>query len=157
MPTTNRYQEYVKIITNVGFNLDNLKRLTLEQRTTYTDQKKHTIEIALKGSLKPFKRYPAVQQFLAQYRKIRSRYKFLVLEGRSGTGKTYFAKWMCGDPSTTLECNCACTPEPDLRDFDTLFHQLILFDEAAPTMVIRQKKLFQSPPSNVLLGSSATN
>ena len=53
--------------------------------------------------------------------------------------------------------NCASCPEPDLREFNALYHQVILFDEAAPEMAINQKKLFQGPPCFVELGCSATN
>ena len=56
-----------------------------------------------------------------------------------------------------FETNCACCPEPDLREFRSLFHDTILFDEAAPEMVISQKKLFQGPPCFVELGCSSTN
>ena len=83
--------------------------------------------------------------FNQQFEQIRSRYKFLVLEGKSKTGKTYFTKWMLGNPSRVFETNCASCPEPELRDFKALYHQVILFDEAAPEMVIRQKKTFSRP------------
>ena len=73
------------------------------------------------------------------------------------TGKTYFAKWMLGKPQRVFETNCAACPEPELRDFRALYHQAILFDEASPTMVLRQRKLFQAPACFVELGCSVTN
>ena len=73
------------------------------------------------------------------------------------TGKTYFTKWMIGDPHRVYETNCAACPEPELRDFKALYHQVILFDEAAPEMVIAQKKLVQGPPCFVEMGCSTTN
>ena len=53
--------------------------------------------------------------------------------------------------------NCANCPEPDLRGLLSLFHRFILMDEASPKMVIAQKKLFQCPATEVLLGCSTTN
>ena len=59
-------------------------------------------------------------------------------------------------PGCALELNCASCPEPDLRSYDTLQHKLIVFDEASPKMVLRQK-IFQCPDAEVQLGSSNTN
>ena len=151
------YEEYTKIVTNVGGNLDNIRRCTTERKMAIIQEKLFAIQSVLRGQIRPFKRYPEAQRFLAQFKKIRSRYPFLVVEGPSGTGKTVFVKWMLNDPDLVYECNCAACPEPDLRNYDSLAHQLILFDEASPEMVIRQKKLFQGPPCMVDLGMSATN
>ena len=115
------------------------------------------IDMQLKASVKPFKRYIEIQQWQATFKKVHSRYRFLILEGSSCTGKTFYAKWMDGDPKYCYECNCAATEDPDLRSFDPLLHKTILFDEGTPKMVMRQKKLFQAPPGFVTIGNSATN
>ena len=115
------------------------------------------IDSQLKATIKPFKRYPEIQRWKALFKKVQSRYPFLVLEGSSCTGKTFFAKWMDGDPKYCFECNCACCLDPDLRAFDPFVHETILFDEGTPQMVIRQKKLFQAPPGLVSMGNSVTN
>jgi hypothetical protein len=83
------------------------------------------------------------------------RYKFLVLDGPSGLGKTQYAMSLC--PGRSLEVNMACAPEPDLREYRARDHDLILFDECGPQAAVRQKKLFQAPAAEVLLGASATN
>ena len=57
-----------------------------------------------------------------------------------------YAKWLFGDPAKVFEVNCASTPDPDLRQFDPLQHEGILFDEAQPKTVCDQRKLFQAPP-----------
>ena len=121
------------------------------------EHKMRRIDIQLKATIKPFKRYPEIQRWKAMFKKVQSRYPFLVLEGSSCTGKTSFAKWMDGDPKYYYECNCACSEDPDLRAFDPLLHQTILFDEGTPNMVIRQKKLFQAPPGLISMGNSVTN
>ena len=129
----------------------------MEQAKALLACKLDGIQLALRGSLQPFKKYSQVDEFMEQFNEIRGRYKFLVLEGQSRTGKTFFAKWLLQNPDRVFETNCASCPEPDLRDFNALYHQVILFDEASPEMVIRQKKLFQGPPCFVEMGSSATN
>ena len=68
-----------------------------------------------------------------------------------------WTKWLFGDSYVVLEVNCASCPEPDLREFRPLLHKGILFDEASAEMVLRQKKLFQCPPTEVRLGCSVTN
>ena len=129
----------------------------MEMRREILEAKMGSIDSQLKATIKPFKRYPEIQRWKALFKKVQSRYPFLVLEGSSCTGKTFFAKWMDGDPKYCYECNCACSEDPDLRGFDPLQHQTILFDEGTPSMVIRQKKLFQAPPGFVSMGNSVTN
>ena len=134
-----------------------MKRLEREQEQMLLNAKLEHIRLSIDGTLKPFKSFPQVDEFIKQYDEIRSRYKFLVIEGKSKTGKTYFTKWMLGNPDLVFETNCAACPEPELRDFKAMYHQIILFDEASPQMVIAQKKLFQAPPCFVELGCSTTN
>ena len=64
---------------------------------------------------------------MPHFSRIKGRYPFLVLEGPSGTGKTSYAKNITGNPQEVLEVNCAATPEPDLREFDSMAHTAILF------------------------------
>ena len=144
-------------MTNVGGNIDNIKRLEREKENMVLSAKLAHIKLSLDGTLRPFKSYELVNEFHKQFDIIRSRYKFLVLEGKSKTGKTYFTKWMMGNPDRVYETNCAACPEAELRDFKALYHQVVLFDEASPEMVIAQKKLFQAPPCYVELGCSSTN
>ena len=47
--------------------------------------------------------------------------------------------------------------DPPLRSFDTRAHSLVLFDEASVAMVLKHRKLFQSPNSLITLGTSPTN
>ena len=144
-------------MVNIGHNVDNIRRYTSLCKVEALNHKVAAIQCALKEQLRPLTNFPKVNYYLAHFKKIRSRYPFLVIEGQSGTRKTLFAKWLLNDADRCFEVNCAATPEPDLRDFDSTAHQNIVFDEAPPEMVIRQKKLFQGPPVFVDLGSSATN
>ena len=144
-------------MSGVAGNLNNLDVLRKETRAELQKGILMEADLALKQQMRSFKTYPIVQEFLAQYTEHKGRYKFLVIEGESCTGKSYFVRWIMGDPNLVLETNCASTPEPDLREYCPLKHKAVLFDEASPSMVLRQKKLFQAPPCMVELGSSTTN
>ena len=97
-------------------------------------------------------------RFVMQFNGIsRDRYKFLVLCGRSGTGKSSLARQLICDPLETLELTCAGGAEPDLRGYNRLLHRAVLFDEGTPKMVLGQKKLFQAGPNWIQLGMSTTN
>ena len=79
----------------------------------------------------------------------------MVLEGKSGLGKTEFVRSLCGT-ARTLELNCAGIVTVNLRDFKPLEHKLIMWDEASPDLVLANRKLFQCPPCWIDLGHSAT-
>ena len=111
----------------------------------------------LEAVKKPFKQIPLVQMWAAQYEVLRWRYKFLILEGPSCYGKTQLAKSLCRSPISFLEVDCSSCVEPLLKEYEPLVHEVILFDEANPEMVVRCKKLFQAGASWVTLGASNTN
>ena len=150
-------REYIKCCINLTSNLQNLQAVTKAQEDVLVRQKMAIIEEALSGELCSFRKVRKKSVFLDHLKAIRSRYKFLVAVGDSGTGKTVWLKHMFDDPRVVLEVNCASCPEPDLRELRPLYHKGILFDEASCVMVLKQKKLFQAPPTPVLLGCSTTN
>ena len=55
------------MVTNVGGNLDNLKRLKTEQEQLLLNHKLEQIRYVLRDELKPFRSFPLVDQFLAQF------------------------------------------------------------------------------------------
>ena len=149
---------YVEAGKNVVHHLTNLDRLHAERKRMHLQERKHLVEATCAAKLVAFKPIEKVTaEFVPQFDSIRPRYKFLVLEGRSRTGKTCYAKHITGNPAEILEVNCAAGTEPDLRNLDPALHKGILFDEAMPEMVLSQRRLFQSPPCTVDLGCSATN
>ena len=149
---------YVRGAKNVVHHLTNLERLVSEKRSAALSVRAEHVQAVRAAQIAKFKTVPVVtQHWLPQYQHIKPRYAFLVLQGPSGTGKTSFAKHITGDPSEVLEVNCSACPEPDLRDLDPDKHKAILFDEASPSMVLSQRRLFQAPPCFVDLGCSATN
>ena len=149
--------EYVKCKGNLIQNLANHDVVARETLASALHEKKRIISEALRAEMVEFRHVPQKEPFLEQFEHISNRYKFMVVHGESGTGKTVWARWLFGDPQFVLEVNCASCPEPDLRDLDPLLHKAILYDEASPEMVLRQKKLFQAPPASVRLGCSTTN
>ena len=54
------------MVTNVGGNLYNLKRLTSEKEQMLLNTKLDQIRYVLRDELKPFRSYQVVDQFLAQ-------------------------------------------------------------------------------------------
>ena len=106
--------------------------------------------------IKPCLRLEAVDNWLQQYRGLGfTRKKFLVLEGGSGLGKSEFVRQLF-PPGKLLELNCGSTSFVNLRDFDWEQHEGILFDEATPSLVARERKVFQCPPVELDLGHSPT-
>ena len=106
-----------------------------------------------------FKVIPVVEKWKQQYGVALERYRFLVLDGPSRMGKTCFARCLGSsiEPSAVLELNCAGGGEVCLRDFVWGQHELIIFDEIVPEMVLQQRKVFQASKVAVELGRSATN
>ena len=97
------------------------------------------------------------EKYEQEFKEIKQRYPFFVLEGYTKTAKTSWASSLAGDADKVFYVNAAAGNEPDLRGYDYLKHRIILYDEASPQMVIKQKLLFQAPPVWVKLGQSTTN
>ena len=151
-------QQYVRSGKNLAHHLQNLEQLQMEKMREAVTAKQGAINRELAGQLRPQRVYPLLRdRWLPYFQTTRPRYPFLVIAGPSGMGKTVFVKWLFGDPAKVFEVNCASTPEPDLRQFNPVVHEAILFDEASPQMVLDQRKLFQAPPCWVDLGCSTTN
>ena len=79
-----------------------------------------------------------------------------MLNGPSRTGKTQFAINLFGI-TTTLEVNCASADHPPLRAFSRNDHKCIVLDGTSTSMVVTNKRLFQSPNCQVIIGLSPTN
>ena len=120
---------------------------------------RHAYETAMLELAKtqvPFKTYPVVTEWLAQYSSALHRYKCLVLTGPSRMGKTAFARSLKEVGTEYLELNCSANTDPDLRSFRWSLHSLIIFDEITPSQVANQRKLFQASATPIDLGTSST-
>ena len=98
-----------------------------------------------------------VEEWDASYDVLAERYKFLVLEGPSRTGKTAFARSKCPRGQLVYEVNCSAGGEPSLRDYRFGRDGLILLDEIEPGAVAAQRKLFEAGTAVVQLCTSRTD
>jgi hypothetical protein len=112
--------------------------------------------------------FPTIAQVTAwqeQYKywnpsaKVKRRYKFLVLTGRSSTGKSCFAKSLFKSVADFLQVGCICDTMPCLKDFESEENPKvgIIFDEATAKMVVKVRQFFQGGNDKVQLAQSATN
>ena len=147
---------YVRCAQNVEYNLKSVQAM----RQYYKQQEMYNLRLRVEKSIRqkqsPFKRLEAVEEWDREYDEVKDRYKFLVLDGRSRTGKSRFAASRTL-PEKFLNIDCSSATEPDLRHFDRAKHNVVLWDEASPQLVLRVKKLAQASVDEVRLGQSATN
>ena len=114
------------------------------------------MEMALRVQERAFRRLPLVDAWQLQFASgTRGRYKFLVLNGQSQTGKTRFARALVGDADRVWYCDCVAGT-PDLRGFSKHSFDLIIYDELGPGCAVALKKLLQSGNDTCLLGVSPT-
>ena len=149
-------EEIVRTAKNLPRILASLDRWHREMQQASLKEHIRSVQLELDARRKPFKSIDVVNDWVRSHDTNLMRYKFLVLCGGSGLGKTQFAKGLVG-AGRTLELNMASAPEPDMREYDHTAHDLVLFDECGPEQVLKQKKLFQCPPVEVGLAASATS
>ena len=150
-------EQLIKCGKGLTRRLADLERLSQARREVQLEARVREVQRHMASSARRFHEFPIVRQWLAAASQpFQMRKKFLVLEGPSGVGKTEFVRALFG-ASRTLELNCAsCGLSPDLRQMNPLLHRLVLFDEASPEMVLKNRKLFQAPATLVDLGHSPT-
>lgn len=141
---------------NVPQNLKNLEGCINARALQRQSEGLREARAALSASARPWVELPLVTEWRAQYASHAWRYKFLVLHGPSRTGKSVFARSQSPE-GTTLLVDCSNAVVPDMSEYNSDQHSLIVFDEASASMILRHKKLFQAPPEVVVVGSSATN
>ena len=88
----------------------------------------------------------------------KARFKPLLLQGGSRTGKTRKALSLYGH-ANTLVCNCQGLGGnlPSLRYFRRSQHLCIIFDEASSQQVLANKMVFQAGVDNLTLSQSQCN
>ena len=146
-----------KVITGAPRHLRDIETCENMAEEAHVSAVLEAAERALASTRRAWRLNPQVDLWLGQYSRHAFRFNFLVLEGPSKMGKTQYAKGLAPSPDSILEVNCSTTAEPDLKAFKHAKHSFILFDEIQPSVVLRQRKLFQASPCMVELGSSTTN
>ena len=155
MRTPDARQQLVRSAKNLQRLLPNLEAFEKCMRDKSLQAHIVKVQSELALQTKPFHRIEAIEKWKEGHWAIKPRYKFLVLVGPSGVGKTQYAKSLVAE-GRALELNMAAAPEPDLKDFNPDVHDLILFDECPAQIILRQKKLFQAPAVKVALAASVT-
>ena len=114
------------------------------------------VQSALAAQRFPFRILPEVVAWNVEFSHLRARYKFLVLDGPSQTGQSDVARSLA-PPGCAFFADCGSASEPDLRGFVPLKHEVIVMDEASPTFILANRRVFQAPADWVRLGQSPTN
>ena len=146
-------EELVKTGENLCRQLPDLDKHHAEFTAARLHKRASDVQHLLASTACRSVRVPEVEAWKARYgRGVWRRKKFLVLEGKSGTGKTEFVRGLFG-PGKTLELNCGGVVAVNLREFRPLEHKVILWDEASPDLVLENRKLFQCPHAGSTWGT----
>ena len=137
--------------------MDNMDRLAQETERMSLAEHIREVQRELEGKRLQTRVIPAVTEWLRTFDTLEPRYRFLVLDGPSKTGKSLCSRSLSPCREKYLEVDCSGTEFPDLRAYKALQHTYVLFDEASPSLIVRNKKLFQASASLCKLGSSPTN
>ena len=147
--------ELVKTTHGLTRKLADLDKWHAEQCALNMEHRVHVRSVALQASMLPFRLIQVVEDWKVHTQSLSMRKRFLVLEGPSGVAKTAYAMSLWGSAGT-LELNMAGSDDFCLRKFNPAIHKAIVWDEARPSLVSSQRKLFQCGPSWVDLGQSPT-
>ena len=165
---------YLQNVVRAEVNIrqtDFVERLTLD--AVAAREKELCDEAILKTEVE-FISIPEVELWKKQYPCTLSRYRFLVLDGRSGTGKTRFAYSLSPPPTAELSSLTSKTEVshaeyrktiyyadcsgglPDLRSFRRSLHKILVLDELHPKNAVVLKKIMQASNDDAIMGASPT-
>ena len=123
------------------------------------DAERFGVREHLMKAFKKFQRFPAIERWRTFYKRAQwgrhSRFRFLVLVGRSKLGKTNLALSLFGIHYTYVSNAQGCQ-EPYILGYSKRFHRAILLDECSPDMVRANKQLFQANSDGAFTGFSKT-
>ncbi len=148
--------ELTRIPNGFKCNMANLSAWERQRLQDAVDAWRSWRECHTDEKIRPWRVFPQVQLWRAQYSRVMNRYKFLVLDGASRLGKTAYARHIAG-ASRTLEISMSGGGALDMGSYDPMQHDVVIVDEADPQTILDHKKLFQAGPSDVALQTSATN
>ena len=147
---------FAKAVFAAKLNIENVTAAEKYNAHETMMLEKLVVDNSLRLTQRAFRSIPEVTAWLGSFDDLKDRYKFLVLDGASGLGKTRLAANMTTAEKFLL-VDCASSTTPDVLDFVRGLHDVVLYDEAHVDMIIKNKKLFQSGIDIAKLASSATN
>jgi hypothetical protein len=164
---------YLKAIVRAELNIRQLDFVQKSLESLQAAREKARFELEILRAESEFQTLPSVEEWKLQYSKVKSRYLFLVLDGKSQTGKTRFAYSL--SPPPTSEVDVFATSEsarlstdrqvyyadcsgglPDLRGFRRAVHRLLVLDEISCRSALLLKKILQASNDDCLMGASPT-
>jgi hypothetical protein len=150
-------EQFILCKRNVQKMLENMSSWKKHHEMFLLEQQRRQAMTVLFSSNKQWRTIPAVEEWKEQWQDtLRGRRKFLVMEGPSSIGKSFFCLSICGIDKT-FHVDCTKGGEPDMRDYDFFKHEAIFFDECTPAQVLSQKILFMGSPLKVKMEGSSTN
>ena len=165
---------YLQTVVRAEVNIrqaEFVERLTLDALAA---REKELCDEAILKTEVGFTSIPEVELWKKQYPLTLSRYRFLVLDGRSGTGKTRFAYSLSPPPRAELSALTSKTEVPhteyrktiyyadcsgglpDLRSFRRKLHKILVLDELHPKNAVVLKKIMQASNDDAIMGASPT-
>lgn len=157
MTYENAKAELLRVVKGLPRQLQTLDLWYKEMKMAELQEEQRKVEVLLRAQMRPFWTVPIVEDWKHSYTSLAMRYKFLVLDGPSRTGKSAFARSLASSPSACLELDCSGASEPDARGFQRGVHDAIIYDEASVDMILACKKLMQAGIGTVTMGGSRTN
>lgn len=147
-------QAYYRCVVRAEQNVKQLQFAEAGRQRLRLEQLREANARMVQTSLRTWKVLPEVTAWQQQFREHGCRFRFLVLHGRSRTGKTMFAMGLVG-VGRSLHCDCT-SGIPDMREFSYERHQLVVLDEISPAACISLKRLLQATNELCVLGVSPT-
>jgi len=152
-------REYIHVRRDAKRHIQNVLDVRAFSRQQDLARRAAVIRQRLAASKAPRRQLPQVEEeFLPQFAdESLHRRKFLVLDGGSGFGRTEFARSLARSSESFIELTCSNTEHVDLRAFSPDAHDVIIWDECPPSLVLKFKKLFQGQAAEVMLGQTNTS
>ena len=148
--------EIVRCVKGCDSRLATLDAWHKAKQMVDMEERVYAVQTALRDTLRPFPKHGIVEQWLAEAQApLQARKKFLILEGPSRTGKTEYVRCLFA-VGRVLELNLAGVNVVCLQSFQHQKPDCLLWDEASPALVARNRKLFQHPACMVDTGHSPT-
>lgn len=141
---------------NAEFNVRNVLFIAQKREEMKLDAMVLEAQRKLRRIQKPPRQVEFItKNWVPQYEEFLHRYRFLVLDGPSRTGKTTWSRAQA-EVGEVYEVNCAGQNQMNMRGFVNGKHKVVVADEATPWLVLCEKKLFQAQCSKVAMGQSPT-